>query len=504
VVNSTFLIGDNMKKGLLLILDGYGEAPKSEYNAVTNANTPYLDYLRKTYPSSLVYTDGRSVGLPKGAMGGSEVGHTTIGAGRIIKTTTVKIDDEIESGEFFKHKEFVDKFTKLKQQNGALHIAGLFSDKQIHSDLNHAFALIKLAKMYNIDRVFFHAFTDGRDCAQNASFTYLEKFNQTVEQIGVGEIATIGGRFYAMDREGNYERTSQALDCIQKLDYDFNSAYECLKSSHDKGVTDEFIIPSRIKTDKQYSFNNNDLFIFYNFRADRMKQPVKVLNDRNIMDIITFCDFVKGDKITNIYNDEDITGTLSEYISSLGLKQLKISESTKYAHVTYFLNGGREQAFNGEDRIHIETEKTNDFALTPKMRAGEITEATVNALNNKMHDMIVVNYSNPDMIGHTGNYDATVKALEFLDECVKKVVETALNNDYFVLLTADHGNAEEMRDTKGNIQTAHSLNPVICIAIDKTKHDMVQCGGLKDIAPTFIHLMGLQPNPKFEGDLLVK
>ncbi len=493
-----------MKKGLLLILDGYGEAPKSEYNAVTNANTPYLDYLRKTYPSSLVYTDGRSVGLPTGAMGGSEVGHTTIGAGRIIKTTTVKIDDEIESGEFFKHKEFVDKFAKLKQQNGALHIAGLFSDKQIHSDLNHAFALIRLAKMYNIERVFFHAFTDGRDCAQNASFNYLEKFNQEVSEIGLGEIASIGGRFYAMDREGNLERTNQALDIMQKMDYDFDSAYNCLKSSHDNGITDEFIVPARIKTNKPYSFDQNDLFIFYNFRADRMKQPVKVLNDLNIMDIITFCDFVKGDKISYIYNDEDITGTLSEYLSNLGLKQLKVSESTKYAHVTYFLNGGRENPFNGEERIHIQTEKTNDFALTPKMRAEEISKATIEALNQNKYDAVIVNFSNPDMIGHTGNYEATVKALEFLDKCIKDVVETAINNDYFVLLTADHGNAEEMRDANGNVQTAHSLNPVICMAIDKTPYSMVQYGGLKDIAPTFIHLMGLNNNPKFEGDILVK
>jgi len=493
-----------MKKGLLLILDGYGEAPKSKFNAVTNANTPYLNYLRKTYPSSLVYTDGRSVGLPAGAMGGSEVGHTTIGAGRIIKTTTVKIDDEIESCEFFKHKELVDAFIKLNSNNGALHIAGLFSDKQIHSDLNHAFALIKLAKMYNIDRVFFHAFTDGRDCAQNASFEYLEKFNRAVSVIGVGEIATVGGRFYAMDREGNFERTNQALDTMQKVDYDFNSAYECLNNSHDKGVSDEFVVPSRIKTNKDYTFNSNDLFVFYNFRADRMKQPVKVLNDKNIMDIITFCDFAKGERISYIYHDEDITGTLSEYLSSQGLKQLKVSESTKYAHVTYFLNGGREQPFYGEDRIHIETEKTADFALTPNMRAGEIASSTIEALTSNKYDAVIVNFSNPDMIGHTGNYEATIQALEFLDKCVEDVVKTALDNNYFVLLTADHGNAEEMRDSNGNIQTAHSLNPVICMTIDKTKHDMLQYGGLKDIAPTFIHLMGLNPNPKFEGDILVK
>lgn len=493
-----------MKKGLLLILDGYGEAPKSEYNAVTNAYTPYLDYLRENYSYSILGTHGRNVGLPSDAMGGSEVGHTTIGAGRIIKTTTVKIDDEIEDGTFFKHQILIDGFNQLKKTGGALHIGGLFSDKQIHSDINHAFALIKMAKLHGVERVFFHAFSDGRDCAQDSSFEYLQKFNQAVNEIGIGEIATIGGRFYIMDREGNLERTNQALDAMQKLDYDYSTAYECLKNSHDNGVTDEFVIPSRIKTNKQYSFNNKDLFVFYNFRADRMKQPVQALNDRNIMDIITFCDFVNGDRIKYIYNEEDISGTLSEYLSQLNLKQVKISESTKYAHVTYFLNGGKEQPFDGEDRIHIETEKTLDYAKTPKMRAGEIAKTTVKVLNGNMYDAVVVNFSNPDMIGHTGNYEATIEALEFLDKCVKDVVETAIKNDYFVILTADHGNAEEMRNKDGKVQTAHSLNPVICIVIDKQHYDMVQCGGLKDIAPTFIHLMDLPKNTKFEGELLVK
>jgi len=493
-----------MKKGLLLILDGYGEAPAGDFNAVINANTPYIDYLRKTYPTSLIYTHGRNVGLPDGTMGGSEVGHTTIGAGRIIKTTTVKIDDEIADGSFYKHDKFVTAFEKLSKTGGALHIGGLFSDKQIHSDLNHAFALMRMAKMYNINRVFFHAFTDGRDCAQDSSFEYLDKFNNMAKEIGIGEIATIGGRFYIMDRENNIDRTAKAIDAMQKIDYDFETALECLTLSHNNGKTDEFVEPVRIKTNKQYGFDSNDLFIFYNFRADRMKQPVKYLNDLGIMDIITLCDFVKGERVTHIYNDEDITGTLSEYLSKLGLKQLKISESTKYAHVTYFLNGGREQPFDGEDRIHIETEKTTDYALTPKMRAGEIAESAVKALNDGKHDAIIVNFSNPDMIGHTGNYDVTVEALEFLDKCVKDVVETALKNDYFVLLTADHGNAEEMRDGLGRPQTAHSLNPVVCMAIDKTHYDMVQYGGLENIAPTFIRLMGLQPNPKFEGKVLIK
>ena len=493
-----------MKKGVLLILDGYGESEASKYNAVTNANTPYIDYLRKTYPYCLVNTDGRSVGLPTGTMGGSEVGHTTIGAGRVVNTMVVKIGDDIASGKFFELPTLKTKFEKLFNDGGALHIAGLFSDKQIHSDLNHSFALIEMAKQFKIDRVFLHAFTDGRDCAQDSSFEYLKNFEEITKTLQLGEIATIGGRFYAMDRENNFERTNLALDCMQKIDYDYNSALDCLKSSHNNGITDEFIVPSRIKTEKQYTFNKQDLFIFFNFREDRMKQPVKLLSQRNIMDIVTFCDFVKGENISYLYDEDNITGTLSEYLSNNNLKQLKISESTKYAHVTYFLNGGREEPFAGESRIHIETEKTTDFALTPKMRAKEITQATVDALKQNEYDAIVVNFSNPDMIGHTGNYDATVKALEFLDVCVKDVVETALEQNYFVMLTADHGNAEQMRDENGKIQTAHTLNPVICMIIDKVRYDMVKYGGLKDISPTFIKLMGLKPNPKFEGELLIK
>lgn len=493
-----------MKKGLLLILDGYGEAEKSSFNAVTNANTPYLDYLRKNYPHTLLYTHGRSVGLPNGAMGGSEVGHTTIGAGRVVKSMPVKIDDEIESGEFFTKELLINSFSNLSNRKGALHIAGLFSDKQIHSNIYHVFAIINMAKQYGIERVFVHPFTDGRDCSVDDSFKYLEIFNQQTSQIGIGEIATIGGRFYAMDREKNWERTSKALQAMQKLDFNYNSAYECLKSNHNQGITDEFILPARIRTNKQYTFDNNDLIIFFNFRADRMKQPVEMLDKLNIIDIITFNNFYEGERVNYLYDEEDISGTLSEYISSLGLKQLKISESTKYAHVTYFLNGGREQEFEGEDRIHIETEKTNDFASTPKMRAQEIADNCVKALIENKYDLIVTNFSNPDMIGHTGNYEAVVKSLEFLDEYVKNVVETALKENYFVILTADHGNAEEMRDKDNKIQTAHSLNPVICMVIDNCMHTMEEFGGLKDIAPTILKLMQIKPNPKFEGNVLIK
>lgn len=492
-----------MKKVLLVVLDGYGEAPKSEFNAVTNANTPFLDSLRE-YPHSFLKAHGRAVGVPDDVYGGSEVGHMTMGAGKVVKTMVLKINDDIETGEFANHDAFKTQLTALKNRGGALHIGGLFSDKRIHADVHHAFAIMQVAKMYGIERVFFHAFTDGRDCAINSSFEYLNMFNGQAKLIGVGEIASVGGRFYIMDRENNLERTNLAIDTFQKLSYDFETAEQALKSSHANGVTDEFVKPVRIKTQQTYSFDKNDLFVFYNYRADRMKQPVKELSDRKLMNIITFCDFYKADNVQHLYDEDNVKNGLTEYLCGKGLKVLKVSESTKYAHVTYFFNGGREEPFENEDRVHVITEKTMDYAQTPYMRAKEITDETVKALNKGEHSFILVNYSNPDMIGHTGNYDATVKALEFLDGCVKTLVETAVKNDYSLIITADHGNSEMMRDEKGNPHTAHTLNPVICVCIDKSVKSMLQYGGLRDVAPTVLELMGVENNPSFEGKSLIE
>lgn len=493
-----------MKKVLLVVLDGYGEAEKSEFNAVTNANTPFINNLRKKYPHSLLQAHGRAVGEPDDVSGGSEVGHMTMGAGRAVKTMILKINDDIESGEFQKHTAFVQEFSALAKRGGALHIGGLFSDKRVHADLHHAFAVMKIAKEYGIKRVFFHAFTDGRDCAINSSFDYLKMFNEYAKKIGIGEIASVGGRFYIMDREKNYARNDLAIDTFEKLDYDYETAEQALTQSHKNGITDEFVKPVRIKTNEKYTFDKNDLFVFYNYRADRMKQPVKALSDRNIMNIITFCDFYKADNVKHLYDEEDAKNGLTEYICNRGLKVLKVSESTKYAHVTYFFNGGREEPFENEDRIHIVTEKTMDYSKTPHMRAKEITEETNKALDKQEYAFVLVNFSNPDMIGHTGNYDATVQALEFLDGCVKSMVETALKNDYSIIITADHGNSEKMRDENGELFTAHTLNPVICMCIDKQVKNMVEYGGLRDIAPTVLELMQIPNNPYFEGHSLIK
>lgn len=491
------------KKGILLILDGYGEGPGGEFNAVENADTPFLKRIKKEMPNCLLGTDSKYVGLPNNTMGGSEVGHMTIGGGKIKRSMQVKVDDDITSGEFFKQKVLVEKFEKLKKSGGALHLAGLWSDKQIHSNINHCFALLKMAKMYEIKRVFVHAITDGRDTAPQCAEKYFDEFFKVSKELDLGEIATIGGRFYAMDRENNLDRTSLAIDKILQKNADLESAGECIKNSYANGKTDEFVVPKRIKTQNEYrGVEKDDLFVFFNTRGDRMKQPVKMASEKFACDIVTLCDFVKADNVNYVYDEDFLKNGLCEYLCKKGMKVLKISESTKYAHVTYFFNGGREEPFANEDRIHIVTEKTDDYALTPYMRAKEITDEVLKAVENGKYDLIVVNFSNPDMIGHTGNYDAVKKSLEFLDGCVEKIVDKAKERDNFVLMCADHGNAECMRDENDNPQTAHTLNPVKCVIIDKNSNITMHNGGLQDIAPTVLKLMNVEKNPDFEGKSL--
>lgn len=489
-----------MKKGILLILDGYGEGAKGQFNAVENANTPFIKNLKKEYASCLLKTDSNSVGLPCNTMGGSEVGHMTIGGGQIKRSMQLKIDEAIENGEFFKNKALIEKFNTLKQRKGALHICGLWSDKQIHSNINHCFALMKFAKEQNIEKVFIHAFTDGRDCAPQSCMNYFEKFNEIKNELNIGEIATVGGRFYAMDRENNYDRVDLAVSKMCNKVYDYKTVEECIKESYDKNIFDEYIVPTRIKTEKDYDLDCNDLVCFFNTREDRMREIVAMVCDLVPCDMLTFCNF--HEDVDFMFEEDYIKNGLSEYLSKQNLKQVKISESTKYAHVTYFFNGGIEQPFANEDRIHIETEKVMDFAKTPLMRAKEITEATTNCIKNGKYDFIVVNFSNPDMIGHTGDYGATVTALEFLDSCVKEIVEKAKEFSYFVAITADHGNAEEMRDEKGSIKTSHTLNPVRFILVeDSLKNIKLKDGGLVNIAPTIVKLMELPENSCFSSAL---
>ena len=488
------------RKGLMIILDGYGEGEASPFNAVKNANTPFLNSLKQE-KYSLIKTDGESVGLFEGEMGGSEVGHTTIGAGRVIPSLAKRIRDEILSGEFAKNETLKKCFSELKKNNSNLHIVGLMSDKNIHSDIAHAVEIVKLASK-SAKNIFVHFITDGRDSGCYDSLEYLDYFNKQIKETKNCEIASVMGRFYAMDREKNMDRTTLAYDTMFKIHGSIlqSEIKKYIKEQHKSGNMDEYIKPVHVRTTSKSLVCDNDAVLFFNFREDRLRQIVKMTEQLGCS-ILTMST-VGGTNSTPIYVPSEVSGNLSEYLSEKNLSQVKISETTKYAHVTYFLNGGKEQPFKKEDRIHVPTLKVDNFSKTPKMRAKEITKQTINSIK-KGYDAIIVNFSNADMVGHTGSYKATLKALECVDKCLKKIISYAKQHKYFALVTADHGNAENMQAIDGNPHTAHTLNKVFCAVVVDNNYRMKKQGELKDIAPTFVNLMGLKPNKVFEGKSLV-
>lgn len=488
------------RKGILLILDGYGEGKDAPFNAVKNADTPTLDALHEK-SHSLLKADGEAVGLFAKELGGSEVGHTTIGAGRIVPSIAKKIHDDLLSGAFFGSKELNKVFDRLEKNDGNLHLIGLMSDKNIHSDINHAFAILKMAQS-KAKHIYIHFITDGRDTGSFDSVKYLKLLQKNMKQYTNCEIASVMGRFYAMDRENNLDRTELAIEYMFKKE---GSIYESeietyFKSQHKQGITDEYIEPVHVKTKDEIKISDKDCIFFFNFREDRLRQIVK--SSSQICKNIVTMSRVSGVKTEVLYSANKVKNTLSEFLSHQNLRQIKISETTKYAHVTYFLNGGEEEPFKNEDRVHVPTIKTDNFSKTPKMRAKEITDEVLKAIDDE-YDAIIVNYSNPDMLGHTGDYEATVKSLEFVDKCVKRVIDKANRKDYFLLITADHGNSEIMRTPEGLPHTAHTHNRVMCVILDKTDRKMRKYGELQDIAPTFLELMQLPKNNYFEGKSLI-
>jgi len=488
-----------MQKGILIILDGYGEGKPSEHNAVMNAKTPTLKKLKQgSY--SLLKTHGESVGLFEDEMGGSEVGHMTIGAGRVIPSTVKKIKDEIDSGYFEKNKVLTKTLENLKKNNANLHLFGLMSDKNVHSNIEHCLKIIDLAKD-KAKNIFIHFVTDGRDCGVHDSLKYLKILKNHIKNIKNCSILSVLGRFYAMDRENYQERTKSAFNAMFGQQNAIVNIEKYLSSQHESGIQDQYIEPKSVKSTTFKGVDKNDCVLFFNFREDRLRQIVKLCEDLKC-NLVTMAD-VGETKAKSMYPTKSVNNVLSQYLSENNVYHTKISETTKYAHVTYFLNGGKETPFEHEDRIHIPTINTNDYSLTPNMRAKDITNSVISSIK-KGYDAIIVNFSNPDMIGHTGNYNATVKALEFLDKCVKKILKTAKKKNFFVMITADHGNAEEMLNKEGEPNTAHTINPVFCVAVDKDKqYEMKRDGSLKDVAPTFVELLGLKPNKHFKGKSLI-
>ncbi len=506
------------KTTMLMILDGFGVNENSEGNAVKLAKIPNINEIMKQYPNTIIHTSGLDVGLPEGQMGNSEVGHTNIGAGRIVYQELTRITKSIEDGDFFSNQELVSAIENCKKNNSKLHVLGLLSDGGVHSHMRHLFAILELAKRKDFEEVYVHCFLDGRDTPPASADGYIAELEEKMKEKGVGKIATISGRFYAMDRDKRWERVKEAYDALVNGEgHRFASATAAIENSYQKEIFDEFVKPSVIcKNDEPIAtIGENDSVIFFNFRPDRAREITRTIVDPDFDGFerkyfkTYFVTFTNYDEtllpyVHIAFKKEEIKNTLGEYISKLGLTQLRIAETEKYAHVTFFFNGGEEKQYEGEDRILIPSPKVETYDMKPEMSAGEVTDKVVDAINSKKYDVIILNYANPDMVGHTGSLEATIKALEFLDGCVKRVVDAIENNDGTLLITADHGNAEQMIDYKtGELHTAHTTNPVPLVLIGREDVKLKE-GRLADLAPTMLDLMNLEKPAEMTGESLIE
>ena len=504
------------KKVLLMILDGWGIGDHSKGDVVWSANPVYIKGLEAKYPHAQLHTDGENVGLPKGQMGNSEVGHLNIGAGRVVYQDLVKINRACADNSILKNPEIVAAFEYAKKNNTQVHFMGLVSDGGVHSSLDHLLKLCDISKEYGIDKTFFHCFMDGRDTDPKSGKGFIEQL-QAHMAVSTGKIASIIGRYYAMDRDKRWERIKIAYDLlVNGVGRKAQDMVAAVQQSYDEGVTDEFIKPIVAVDDAGNplsTLQSGDVVIFFNYRNDRAKELTIVLTQEDMPDQgmktipLYYCTMTPYDaKFTGLhilFDKENVNNTIGEYISSLGLKQLRIAETEKYAHVTFFLNGGREEKFEGEERILIASPKVATYDLKPEMSAYEVKDALVEALNTGKFDFICLNFANGDMVGHTGVYEAIEKAVKAVDQCVEAVVETAKKNGYEVVLIADHGNADNAINPDGSPNTAHSLNPVPIIVIsDRVKK--VENGVLADVAPTVLKLMGLKQPAEMTGKVLIE
>lgn len=505
---------------MLVILDGYGINERTEGNAVAAAHKPNLDRYMKEYPNTIIHTSGLDVGLPRGQMGNSEVGHTNIGAGRIVYQELTRITKSIEDGDFFEKKELVDAMENCRKNGTKLHLYGLVSDGGVHSHNTHLYALVEMAKRYGLKDVFVHCFFDGRDVPPDSAKDYVAELEAKLEEIGVGKIASVMGRYYAMDRDNRWERTERAYRAMVYGEGERAArAVAAVEESYKKGETDEFVQPSVIVDDcgqPRATIKDGDAIIFYNFRPDRARQLTRAFVDKE------FTCFSRGSGHPRVHftcmtqYDEtipvpvafpplELKKTLGEVVAAQGLKQLRIAETEKYAHVTFFFNGGEETCFEGETRRLIPSPKVATYDLKPEMSAREVTEAVLEELE-RGYDLVVLNYANPDMVGHTGCMEAAVKAVETVDQCVGRVVEKVKGMGGTLLITADHGNAEQMQDpVTGGPHTAHTTNPVPLILISPAGRGVsLQEGGrLADVAPTILDLLGIEQPPEMTGTSLL-
>lgn len=505
---------------VLMILDGYGLNDRKDHNAVAEANTPVMDKLMAEYPFVKGNASGMAVGLPEGQMGNSEVGHLNMGAGRIVYQELTRITKEINDGDFFKNPALLDAVENCKKNNSSLHLFGLLSDGGVHSHITHLFGLLELAKRNGLEKVYVHAFLDGRDTPPASGKGYAEELEAEMKKLGVGEIATVSGRYYAMDRDNNYDRVKLAYDALTKGEgLQADSATAGIQASYDRDETDEFVRPTVVMKNGApvATIKDNDSVIFFNFRPDRAREITRAFCDDD------FKGFERGERIKTTYvcfSDYDptipnkevafkkisVTNTFGEWLAAHHMKQARIAETEKYAHVTFFFNGGVEKPNEGEDRILVNSPKdVATYDLKPQMSAYEVCDKLVGAIESGKYDVIIVNFANPDMVGHTGVESAAIKAIEVVDECVGKAVDAIKEVDGQLFICADHGNAEQLVDYEtGAPYTAHTTNPVPFILVNADPSYTLREGGcLADIAPTLIELMGMEKPVEMTGKSLL-
>ena len=506
------------KPVVLMVLDGYGLNDRTEGNAIALANTPVMDKLMKECPFVKGQASGLAVGLPDGQMGNSEVGHMNIGAGRIIYQDLTRITKAIEDGDFFENKALLAAMDNCKKNDSDLHLWGLLSDGGVHSHITHLYGLLEMAKKQGLSKVYVHAFLDGRDTPPASGKEFIEELEKKMKEIGVGKIASLSGRYYAMDRDNNWDRVQKAYDSLTKGEgVQAEDAVKAMEDSYAKDVTDEFVLPTVItENGKPVSVvKENDSVIFFNFRPDRAREMTRAFCDDKFTGFdrpfikTTFVCFKDYDEtIPNkliAFEKEHIVNTFGEYLAKCGKTQLRLAETEKYAHVTFFFNGGVEEPNKGEDRILVKSPKVATYDLQPEMSAPQVCEKLVDAIKSDKYDVIVINFANPDMVGHTGVQEAAIKAVETVDECVGKAVEALKEVDGQMFICADHGNAEQLIDYEtGAPWTAHTTNPVPFILVNADpKYTLRENGCLADIVPTLIQLMGMEQPAEMTGKSLL-
>ncbi len=504
-----------MKKPVVLcIMDGFGVNPGANGNAIEAANTPNLSKLFKENPFTTIGASGLDVGLPDGQMGNSEVGHTNIGAGRVVYQMLVKISKSIQDGDFFEIDALKNAIENCKKNNSALHLMGLLSDGGVHSHIEHLFGLLEMAKKSGLDKVYVHCIMDGRDVSVTSGVGFVKDVVNKCNELGVGEIATISGRYYAMDRDFAWDRVVKAYSAMVYGE----GVNECdpvkaMEDSYANGVTDEFIVPTVVN--KEGTIKADDSVVFFNFRPDRARQITRTFVDesfdgferKNGFFPLSFVCMTQYDEtmpnVSVAFPPEELTMTMGEYLASQNMTQLRIAETQKYAHVTFFFNGGEEKTFEGEDRILIQSPDVPTFDLQPEMSAYPVCDAVVEQIKSGKYDAVILNFANCDMVGHTGIWDAAVKAVEAVDECVGKVVEAATSMGGAVIITADHGNADKMIGEDGDPFTPHSTNPVpFCVV--GYECELKETGRLADIAPTMLTILGLPQPKEMTGESMIK